>query len=140
VILILKPKNVIFIVLSIFLVAMSIMAFYFELNSIKSILVISITITIIYLILNTYLNKVFEILDEQKKTITDKFILLNSITDGVYGIDRTNKCIFINKAALVMLEQTKSQVLYKDYHILFSNYQDMHIGVFEQLCRNYLNS
>lgn len=122
---ILKPKNVIFIVLFIFLVAMAVISYYFKLQIVKSAIVIVITIFVVYFILDIYLKKVFDILEEQKKTITDKFILLNSITDGVYGIDKTNKCIFINKAALNMLELTKSHILHKSYHILFKNYKEI---------------
>ncbi|PKO35154.1 MAG: hypothetical protein CVU34_02255 [Betaproteobacteria bacterium HGW-Betaproteobacteria-7] len=49
--------------------------------------------------------------------------ILNSIGEGVYGIDRNGICTFINPTALVMLGRDEREVLGRDAHILFHDRQ-----------------
>lgn len=46
-------------------------------------------------------------------------LLLSSLGDGVFGIDRDGKCSFINKAALDMLGFKKEEIEGKDGHAVF---------------------
>jgi len=46
-------------------------------------------------------------------------LLLTSLGEGVYGIDRDGKCIFVNPAALAMLHLTEAEVIGRDQHRLF---------------------
>jgi PAS domain S-box-containing protein len=46
-------------------------------------------------------------------------IILQSIGDGVYGVDENGRCTFINTAALKMLGHEEADVLGKDQHALF---------------------
>jgi diguanylate cyclase (GGDEF)-like protein/PAS domain S-box-containing protein len=46
-------------------------------------------------------------------------LLLSSLGEGVYGIDRDGVCIFINPAALAMLRLAEADVIGRDQHLLF---------------------
>lgn len=46
-------------------------------------------------------------------------LLLSSLGEGVYGVDRNGNCIFINPAALTMLGLREDEVLGKNQHELF---------------------
>jgi len=45
--------------------------------------------------------------------------ILNSIGEGVYGVDRNGICTFINPTALTMLGRDEREVLGRDPHLLF---------------------
>ena len=46
-------------------------------------------------------------------------LLLTSIGEGVYGIDSEGRCIFINPAALSILNFNEDEVIGQDQHLLF---------------------
>lgn len=46
-------------------------------------------------------------------------LLLSSLGEGVYGVDKSGRCIFINPAALAMLELDEAAVIGHDQHALF---------------------
>jgi len=48
--------------------------------------------------------------------------LLTSLSEGVYGVDRSGKCTFINPAALEMLGFEREQVVGYDQHALFHHH------------------
>ncbi len=65
---------------------------------------------------NLALNKALDTTDELARQRTQ---LLASLGEGVYGIDRTGHCSFINPAALNMLGFDLGEVLGQDQHMLF---------------------
>jgi PAS domain S-box-containing protein len=96
---------------------------YFELKLqeliFKNFLLILLTIVIVYLILNKYLKKVFDIIRYQSNIIDDRTILFDSIADGVFGVDKNGNCTFINQASLTMLGFKKDEILNKNQHKVF---------------------
>ncbi len=48
----------------------------------------------------------------------ERTALLNAVGQGVYGVDRTGRCIFINKAGLDMLGYERDEVLGRNMHEL----------------------
>jgi diguanylate cyclase (GGDEF)-like protein/PAS domain S-box-containing protein len=67
-------------------------------------------------------------------------LLLNSAGDGIYGVDREGRCIFINPTALNMLGFNKSELLGGNQHSLFhhhhqdgSAYPDEDCPIFQTL-------
>jgi PAS domain S-box-containing protein len=63
-----------------------------------------------------------ELLDYTKK-IQDRAVLLDSIADGVYGVDKNGNCMFINQPALDMLDFSEDEVLLKNQHELFHHHK-----------------
>ncbi|MEY4504288.1 MAG: hypothetical protein RL154_581, partial [Pseudomonadota bacterium] len=55
-----------------------------------------------------------KLLEEKEK----RSLLLQSVGNGVYGVDLDGKCTFINDAALEMLGYTKDEILGKETHAL----------------------
>jgi phosphoserine phosphatase RsbU/P len=51
-------------------------------------------------------------------------LLLNSVAEGIYGMDKDGKATFINESALRMLGYTKREVLGSDIHRLIHHHQD----------------
>jgi len=49
--------------------------------------------------------------------------LLSNIGDGVYGVDKTGNCIWINQKALTLLGYSEDEVLRKDQHLLFHHHK-----------------
>ncbi|MDK9693706.1 MAG: PhnD/SsuA/transferrin family substrate-binding protein [Sulfurimonas sp.] len=49
--------------------------------------------------------------------------LLSNIGDGVYGVDKTGSCIWINQKALTLLGYSEDEVLRKDQHLLFHHHK-----------------
>jgi PAS domain S-box-containing protein len=89
----------------------------------KSILFVVLSMGIIYLLLNQYLKKVFTFLDEQNKIIEDRAILFDSIADGVFGVNKTGNCIFINQVGLNMLGFKEDEILNKNQHAVLHAYK-----------------
>ncbi|MFN2267197.1 MAG: PAS domain S-box protein, partial [Desulfonatronovibrio sp.] len=56
---------------------------------------------------------------EASKQLELKSTLLNSLGEGVYGVDKKGCCTFINPAALGMLGYTEEEVLEKNQHKIF---------------------
>jgi PAS domain S-box-containing protein len=54
----------------------------------------------------------------QANLATERLLLLESLQEGVYGIDLNNRCAFINPAALRLLGWQQDQVIGKDVHAL----------------------
>ena len=48
--------------------------------------------------------------------------LLSNIAEGVYGVNKDGKCIWINPKALELIEFSKKEVLHKDQHALFHHH------------------
>lgn len=63
-----------------------------------------------------------ELLDYTKKN-QDRAVLLDSIADGVYGVDSNGNCMFINQPALDMLGFSENEVLFKNQHELFHHHK-----------------
>lgn len=61
--------------------------------------------------------------ERQKKLFQS---LLSNIGDGVYGVDREGRCIWINPQALRMLGYSEKEVLYRDQHALFHHHKPSH--------------
>lgn len=49
--------------------------------------------------------------------------LLHALGEGVYGVDRRGRCIFINPAALDMLGYSNNEVMGADQHALFHHHK-----------------
>ncbi|MDD4879997.1 MAG: diguanylate cyclase [Gallionellaceae bacterium] len=58
-------------------------------------------------------------IDDAELLAAKEDLLLASLGEGVYGVDRGGKCIFINPAALAMLGLAKEAVIGRDQHVLF---------------------
>ncbi len=56
---------------------------------------------------------------ETKQLALRMTMLLESLGEGVFGLDREGRCIFINPAALAMLGYDRSEVIEKDAYQLF---------------------
>ena len=69
---------------------------------------------------NRALNAAF---DRTHELARQRTMLLASLGEGVYGIDRAGHCTFINPAALEMLGFEAEEVLGKDQHALFHHHR-----------------
>ncbi len=49
--------------------------------------------------------------------------LLDALGEGVYGVDHRGRCIFINPAALQMLDFSEEELIGKDQHALFHHHR-----------------
>lgn len=50
--------------------------------------------------------------------------LLDALGEGVYGVDRDGRCIFVNPAALAMLGYSEKEMLGSDQHRLFHHHRE----------------
>jgi diguanylate cyclase (GGDEF)-like protein/hemerythrin-like metal-binding protein/PAS domain S-box-containing protein len=50
--------------------------------------------------------------------------LLDALGEGVYGVDRAGRCIFVNPAALAMLGYSEREMLGSDQHQLFHHHRE----------------
>jgi len=75
---------------------------------------------IIFILLSFISFVIFFILNQQKKKFTQ--LLLESVGDGIYGVNINEKCVFINKAALNILGFKEDEILHKDEHKLFHHH------------------
>ncbi len=78
-------------------------------------------------IIAVLLVSLFAVLGRETRLRTQHQRLLNSLGEGVYGTDAQGHCIFINKAALQMLQITEAEALGRNQHELFHHhYPDGH--------------
>jgi len=70
-----------------------------------------------------YFIQIYKELLEYTKKIQDRAVLLDSIADGVYGVDKDGNCMFINQTALEMLGFSADEVLLKNQHELFHHHK-----------------
>jgi PAS domain S-box-containing protein len=124
----LKPKSIIFITLFIHTVSTTVLLVLVYLDTQQNLLLkggffIFLSVIIVYFVLNYYLKSIFFLLKQQKKVIEDKAVLLDSIADGVYGVDKESNCTFINRVALEMLELQENEVLGKNQHDVFHHHK-----------------
>ncbi len=59
----------------------------------------------------------------QRRLAQERSLLLQSLGEGVYGVDERGVCTFINPAALQMLGLTESDVLGQPTHALFHHHR-----------------
>ena len=65
-------------------------------------------------------------------------VLLKSISEGFYGIDRGGRCVFINRAGAETLGYTPQQLIGREMHALIHRYQaDSDAAPREQHCPFY---
>ena len=60
--------------------------------------------------------------EELRLALLERELLLNSIGEGVYGVDTQGKCMFINPKALSILGFTKEEVIGCNTHMLFHHH------------------
>ncbi len=60
----------------------------------------------------------------QRRLAQERNLLLQSLGEGVYGVDERGVCTFINPAALNMLGLTESEVLGQPTHPLFHHHRE----------------
>lgn len=58
-------------------------------------------------------------LKEAEHLAAQNNLLLSSLAEGVYGVDKAGKCIFMNPSALAMLDLAELDVIGQDQHSLF---------------------
>ncbi|RQD58779.1 MAG: PAS domain S-box protein [Desulfonatronovibrio sp. MSAO_Bac4] len=63
-----------------------------------------------------------------------KGTLLNSLGEGVYGVDKKGCCTFINPAALAMLGYTEEEILEKNQHKIFHHIKPNGQAYLEEQC------
>lgn len=124
----LKPRSIIFVILLIHILSTTVLLILVYLDTQQDLLIkggffIFLSVFIVYFVLNYYLKSIFSLLKQQQKVIEDKAILLDSIADGVYGVDKESNCTFINQSALQMLGYEKNEVLGKNQHDLFHHHR-----------------
>ncbi len=73
--------------------------------------------------------------DRRRKKLFES--LLSNIGDGVYGVDKEGKCMWINTQALRMIGLTKKEVLGEDQHSLFHHHKVTHEVYDESECPIY---
>lgn len=72
--------------------------------------------------------------EKQKRLLHDIELLLNSTSEGIYGINKEGNCIFINKAALDMLRLKKKDCIGKNMHKLVHGKKKNHRHYPESEC------
>ena len=61
--------------------------------------------------------------EERRKLLNDRLLLLESTSDGIYGLDLDGRCTFINTAAAKMLGYEPSEVVGKNMHDLIHHHR-----------------
>lgn len=61
--------------------------------------------------------------EERRKLLNDRLLLLESTSDGIYGLDLDGRCTFINTAAAKMLGYEQSEVVGKNMHDLIHHHR-----------------
>jgi PAS domain S-box-containing protein len=84
-----------------------------------------------------YINYHFRLSKQKDEEIAT---MLETIGDGVYGVDLAGNCTFINQSALNMIQFPKEEVLYQHQHHLFhhhkpdgSDYESQECPIFKTL-------
>jgi len=90
-------------------------------NSLIAVAAIFLTIIIIFNI--SYIVHIFKDLMATTSKVKERAVLLDSIADGVYGVDTNGRCMFINKKALDMIQFNEDEVLFKNQHELFHHHR-----------------
>jgi len=92
-------------------------------NTNSLIILASIFLTIIIIFNINYMIHIFKDLMATSTKIKERAVLLDSIADGVYGVDTKGACMFINKKALEMIQFSEEEVLHKNQHELFHHHR-----------------
>lgn len=71
------------------------------------------------IILILYLLKKIKYYNDRKKDISQNFLILEAISYGVFTLDRSGTCSFVNKSALEILNISKNDILCKDIQTIF---------------------
>jgi PAS domain S-box-containing protein len=61
--------------------------------------------------------------EERQKLLNDKMLLLESTSEGIYGVDLGGRCTFVNKAAREMLGYQADEVVGTDMHELIHHHR-----------------
>ena len=61
--------------------------------------------------------------EERQKLLNDRMLLLESTSEGIYGVDRDGRCTFINTAAANMLGYAPGDVIGKNMHDLIHHHR-----------------
>lgn len=64
-------------------------------------------------------NAMQQSLSESERLAAQQALLLSSLGEGVYGVNREGRCVFINPVALTMLGFAENEVIGYDQHQLF---------------------
>ena len=92
-------------------------------NTNSLIVVAAIFLTVIILFNINYIVHIFKDLVKTTEQVKERAVLLDSIADGVYGVDANGRCMFINQRALDMIQFSEEEVLYKNQHELFHHHR-----------------
>lgn len=92
-------------------------------NTNSLIIVASIFLAIIIIFNINYIIHIFKDLMATTTKIKERAVLLDSIADGVYGVDTRGTCMFINKKALEMIQFSEEEILHKNQHELFHHHR-----------------
>lgn len=74
------------------------------------------------LVIATLVIRLLQVLGREKRLRVRHQRLLDSLGEGVYGVDAQGRCTFINPVALDMLEVTEAEVLGQDQHEMFHHH------------------
>jgi PAS domain S-box-containing protein len=61
--------------------------------------------------------------EDRRKLLNDRMLLLESTSEGIYGVDLDGRCTFINTAAAKMLGYKPSEVVGKNMHELIHHHR-----------------
>ena len=85
--------------------------------------IIGVSVFVVDLTESMEAEKKSRIAELQKEIVRERELLLNSIGEGIYGVDTYGKCFFINPAGLKILGFEKDEILGKVTHTLIHHHK-----------------
>lgn len=76
---------------------------------------------IFFALLILFLFALFYIKEQRRKKFIES--LLFNLGEGVYGVDKEGRCIWINQKAIDMLGFSKKEILHKNQHVMFHHHK-----------------
>ena len=94
----------------------------FDITSKIDFLMISSYIFLIFILIGNilYINYHFKLSKQRDEEIAT---MLETIGDGVYGVDSQGNCTFINQSALDMIQFSKKEILHNHQHYIFHHHK-----------------
>ena len=95
-------------------------------------------VVVVTIIVSLFLGLFYHIREKKNKDLFSS--LLSNMGEGVYGVDKSGNCTWINKKALEMLGYKEKEVLHKDQHHLFHHHKPTNNEYMVSECPIYLTS